>query len=380
MVATTWPTALAWRLRRHLLDPVAGASVPDVVGRLAAVPAQLEPAWAELAVRTRTAASQPGDVDRAVADGSLVRTFAFRGAVHLMTPDLAAVHLALRASSRMWERASWRTFYDLEPSDWPALLEAVQDALVDGPRSRAELASAVTARPRFAHLEAAFTDPSLTFLKPLAWQGALCLGPTGEGTLTFRSLRTVPGWTGLPDLDDAGPRAVATYLGAYGPATPDHLRYWLTEGLGVRRTLLPRWFGALGDEVATVDVDGEPRLALRTDLDDLLALDASVRERASHGTVRLLPRYDPWVLGPGTADPHVVPPALRSDVSRGAHLVVLDGVVAGTWTRRGDDLTVTWPDGAPPRAVDDALDAEVARLAALLDAPLRRVRTGDGRR
>lgn len=250
MATTTWPAALAWRLRRHLLDPVDGASVPHVVATLGAVAAQLEPTWAELAIRTRRSASDPGEVDRAVDDGTLVRTFAFRGAVHLMTPDLAAVHLALRASSRMWERASWRDFYGLEPDDWPALRDAVADALAGGPLTRDGLADAVTAHARFTHLRAAFTDPAVTFLKPLAWQGALCLGPVRDGTLTLRAPTTVPGWPGLPDLDDAGPRAVAAYLHAYGPASPDHLRSWLGEGLGVRRALLPRWVDALGARVA----------------------------------------------------------------------------------------------------------------------------------
>lgn len=91
--------------------------------------------------------------------------------------------------------------------------------------------------------------------------------------------------------------------------------------------------------------------------------------------MRLLPRYDPWVLGPGTADARVVPPVLRPEVSRGAHLVVVDGVVAGTWVRRGDEVRVTRAPGGTARPADDALDAEVARLAALLGAPLRRTTT-----
>ncbi|UCN16190.1 winged helix DNA-binding domain-containing protein [Cellulomonas iranensis] len=365
MATTTWPAALTWRLGRQLLDPPAGSSVPHVVGALGAVAAQLEPTWAKLGLRTRMRESRTGDVERAVDTGTVVRTFAFRGAVHLMTPDLAAVHLALRTSSRMWERASWREFYRLEPGDWPDLVEAVRDALAPGPLTRDALADAVTAHARFAHLRDALTDPSVTFLKPLAWQGALCLGPVRDGALTLRSLATVPDWPGLPDLDDAGPRAVAAYLHAYGPASADHLVYWLSQGLGVRRALLPRWVDALGERVAHVEVDGDPLLVLREDLDGVAAA-------TPRGTVRLVPRYDPWVLGPGTADEHVVPPALRPEVSRGAHVVLVDGAVAGTWARRGDDVTVTWAaDGR--RSDDTALDTEVERLGALVGADLRRV-------
>ena len=52
MVALTWAGALAWRLRRHLLDPVGTGSVADVVGRLGAVPAWPDAA-AELAIGAR---------------------------------------------------------------------------------------------------------------------------------------------------------------------------------------------------------------------------------------------------------------------------------------------------------------------------------------
>ena len=47
-------------------------------------------------------------------------------------------------------------------------------------------------------------------------------------------------------------------------------------------------------------------------------------------------------MGPGTADPHVVPPAHRQLVTRGANLVLAGGVVAGTWTRKAGTLTVAW--------------------------------------
>src|SRR5690606_13787773 len=86
--------------------------------------------------------------------------------------------------------------------------------------------------------------------------------------------------------------------------------------------------------------------------------------------VRLLPGYDQWVLGPGTADAHVVPPARRALVSRGANLVVAGGVVSGTWSLTDDRVVVAWfaEAGPPPQ---DAVAAEVARLGAILDRPLR---------
>ena len=57
-MALTWDQALAWRLCRHLLDPVGSGSVGDVVGRLGAVPAYPD-TTPELAVGLRRAGSRP---------------------------------------------------------------------------------------------------------------------------------------------------------------------------------------------------------------------------------------------------------------------------------------------------------------------------------
>ena len=360
-MSLTWAQALAWRLRRHLLGPPGTGTVDDVVGLLGAVVAK-DLGAAELGLRLRLEHSEPGDLAAALTDGRLVKTYAFRGATHLMTPDQAAVHLVLRTASRMWELPSWQEYYGLAPDDWPALRETVAEALAAGPLTRAELADAVAATPRFAQLHASIARGNDTLLKPLAWQGVLCFGPERGGRVTFASLEANPRWPGLPELEDAGPRAVRAYLRAYGPATPERVHYWLGEGLGAGRRRVQGWLAGL-DGVTTVDVEGESAAVLTEDLDDLHAA-------APTDAVRLLPGHDQWVLGPGTADPHVVPPARRPAVTGGANLVVAGGVVSGTWSIRADDVTVTWPvdAGAPPTP---ALEAEVARLAELLQRPLR---------
>jgi hypothetical protein len=360
-VALHWSDALAWRMRRQLLDPVGTESVPGVVRRLGAVPAQPDAA-AELAVRVRRERSRPGEVSRALAEGRVIKTFAFRGATHLMTPEDGGVYLALRAASRMWELPSWQSHYGLSPADWPAFREAVREALADRPLTRGELGEAVTARPRFRHLGFAFVEKSWTLLKPLAWQGDLSLGPSRDGQATFQLLAGNPRWAGIPELDEAGPRAVEAYFTAYGPATPDHLRYWLGEGLGAGRKRIRSWIADLGDRLAPVDIDGEPALVLREDLEELRSTRATT-------AVRLLPGYDQWVLGPGTADPHVVPPGRRALVTRQANLVIAGGVVSGTWSLTDGAVVVDWfaEAGPPPRK---RLAAEVARLATILGRPL----------
>ncbi len=361
MVAINWSQALAWRMRRQLLDPVGTESVEDVVRRLGAVQAQLDSA-AELSVRTRRERSRSGEMARALAEGRIIKTFAFRGATHLMTPEDGGAYLALRAASRMWELPSWQSYYSLTPSDWPLLREAVRESLSGGPLTLDELGAAIIAKPMLRHLDFAFPDHPWSLLKALAWQGDMSFGPARDGRATFQRLDLNPRWAGVPDLDEAGMRAVEAYFRAYGPATPARVQYWLGEGLGAGRKRIQAWIAGFGDRLVALDVDGESTYVLREDLEELAATPPTT-------TVRLLPGYDQWVLGPGTADAHVVPPGKRALVSRQANLVIVGGVVSGTWSLTHDEVAVAWFAEGPP--VGEATAREIARLATILDRPLR---------
>ncbi len=360
-MSITWSQALAWRLQQHLLEPVGGESVAAVVRRLGAVPA-MDEGLAELAVAVRRAGSRAGELAQALDDGRVVKAFAFRGATHYLSPDDGGAYLALRAAGRQWELPSWQEFYELAPTDWPAFRATVREALEDGPLTVAELGEAVTRTARYRHLRAAFDDGAGTLLKPLTWQGDMSFGAPRDGRHTFQRLDTNPHWAGIWDLEEAGPHAIRSFFHGYGPATHDHVQHWLGNGLSAGRKRLKGWLAALQPDLVAVDVEGETAHVLEEDLDDLMAARAT-------GAVRLLPGHDQWVLGPGTKDEHVVPGARRTPVTRKANLVVVGGVVGGTWRRRGEEVQVSWfeESGPVPR---EAVAEQVARLASILARPL----------
>jgi hypothetical protein len=61
---------------------------------------------------------------------------------------------------------------------------------------------------------------------------------------------------------------------------------------------------------------------------------------------------------------------LRPDAHRGANIVVAGGVVSGTWSLTGDQVVAAWfAEAGPPPG--EALAEEVARVATILDRPLR---------
>jgi hypothetical protein len=140
---------------------------------------------------------------------------------------------------------------------------------------------------------------------------------------------------------------------------------WLTRGASGKRVLRD-WFAAAGDQLTTVEVAGESAFARREDVDEMLAMVAST-------TVRLLPAFDQYVLGPGTGDGHAISPAHRPDVSRAAGwiapVLVVGGRVAGTFKTRESTLEVTIFKDAPPVA-SALLEAETARISNLIGKPL----------
>ncbi|HEX5090021.1 MAG TPA: winged helix DNA-binding domain-containing protein [Nocardioides sp.] len=359
-ISITWGVALGWRMERHLLDPVGSGSVSDVVGQLGAVLA-MDESLAELAVRTRRTTSRPGELSKALADGSLIKVFAFRGSMHYLTPEEGGVYLAVRAAGRQWELPSWVEYYQLGPADWPDFRAAVRDALQDGPLTIHELGDLVT-RPRaYRHLKPVFDDGAGTLVKPLTWQGDMSFGLPRDGQPTCQRLDHNPRWKGIPDLDDAGPRAITMYLRTYGPATFDHIHYWLGSGLSAGRKRLDRWLSELGDRLVAVDVEGTPAYALAEDVESLAAARPS-------NAVRFLPGHDQWVMGPGAKDIHVTPSTHREAVTRKANPVIAGGVVCGTWAAKGDELTVAWLEGTPPPR--KAIEKEARRLAAILGTDL----------
>jgi hypothetical protein len=296
-----------------------------------------------------------------LAEGKVIKAFAFRGSMHYLSPEDGGIYLALRSAGRQWELPSWVEYYRLTPAEWPDFRAAVRDALSDGPLTAVELGEALAERREYRHLKPVFDEGAGTLIKPLTWLGDMSLGPPRDGRLTFQRLDSNPRWRGILDLDDAGPRAIVAYLRTYGPATLDHLHYWLGNGLSAVRKRLNDWFAGLADRLVAVDVDGTLAYVMGEDLD---ALEGARPSPA----VRFLPGHDQWVIGPGTKDIHITPSSRREPMTRKANPVIVGGVVCGTWAREGDELAVTWLDEQP--RPDKLLEQEAARLSGPLGRDL----------
>ncbi len=371
---TTWRRVLARRLRRHFLTGPPAGTPHEVADRLLGVQAQV-PSCAEQAVAVRGPA--PAAVRTGLADGTLLRTWAARGTLHLLTVDAAPAQLALLAAARTWEKGAWQRQF-ASAAEIARLAELVTTILPGRSLTRDELVAELD-RHVTPELAGRLGSGWGTLLKPLAWQGLIVNGePRGSRpTFTDPATRTGRPFV-LPDPDEAARVLVPAYLDVFGPASPTAFDAWLLRG-GTRRPTLRRWFADLVEDgvIAPVTVhddgptapDPEPRYARVADLDELTTGrdDTDDADDPADEQVRLLPAFDQWVLGPGTGEAAVLAPRHRARVSRTAGwiapVVVHRGRIVGTWD--DEDTEPEWFDGER-RPSAAALAAERERRRGLV--------------
>lgn len=354
---------LGFRIERHRLDRRApSGSLVATARDLCGVHAQLA-ASAELALWARIEGLEREDVRRAVEDErSLVKTWAMRGTLHLLASADLPLYVAVLGPRWDDPGGAWLRGFGVTREQYESILENVPRALGARPRTREQLADKL-AELAGPELRDRILSGWGSLLKPSARRGDLCFGPNRGRNVTFvRPDRWLRGLSKV-DAEEARREVVRRFLAAYGPATADDLGRWL----GVRGAEPKRLLRALEDELVEVEAAGQPAHLLAADLD---ALEAAARPTS----VRLLPAFDPYVVG-------FRPRALFVDSRHEARIfrpqawfspvVVVDGRAAGIWERehRGGRLEVrVEPFSRLTVARRQAIADEVERLGEFLHA------------
>jgi hypothetical protein len=276
-VDVTWEAAAAWRARRHRLGARAPrAEALDVASAVCGLHAQVLSCaelslWARVAdLRRRTSRAGCGRTRRSSSSG--------RCAGRCTSCPRRAGALARRAR-------------DVRPLAQAELVQGVRDHArghggADRRRGGALAGRCLTREQLAAELgEERLGESWGAYLKPVAFRGLLCFGPDAGRHVTFTRPdtwleRPVEPWDGEAALDEVARR----FLHAYAPATPDDFRRWWAISEPRARRRLQRL------DLAEVSVAGEPALVLAEDADALAAAEPD-------DTVRLLPGFDPWVIG-----------------------------------------------------------------------------------
>jgi hypothetical protein len=361
MVKLTWSKVAAWRAHRHYLDRRAPAgNMLAVAGRLCGLHAQVMSA-AELAAWARVDGLERGAVPRAVwEERTLIKTWAMRGTLHLLpTADLPLWHGALATSRRYRSEPGWKRWLGITLDELDGLTEAIGKVLKDRVLTREELLREV------GRLSGSKTRLALngwgTVLKPAAFAGHLCFAPSVGTRVRFTRPDT---WLKQPSraLDPAAATAGLTrrFLSAYAPATVhDFARWWG----GASMKTVRGWLKSLSEEVAAVELEGEEAWMLADDIRE-------VRDLPATRSVRLLPAFDPYVVGASRHAHHLLPGEFRSRIYRPqgwlSPVLLVNGRMEGTWAHRinGSRLQVTIGLLATqPSWVRRAACEEAARLA-----------------
>lgn len=329
-VEASWPQVAAWRVRRQHLEKRARAgSMLALASRLCGLHAQVM-SCAELTLWARMEGLQLGALQRALwEDRTLVKTWAMRGTLHLLpASEFMLWQAALSANPRYLRPLAWKKHFGLTLDELDRLTEEIGIALDGSVMTREELARAVARNTGSAAFGRKLGFGSWgTILKPAAFTGRLCFGPSDGQRVRFtRPSSWLMGASVEPVDSEAAQSAVARrYLAVYGPATyRDLARWWGGGGIANAK----HWIVTLGDEVTQLEVEGKIAWMLRKDAREAVALRP---ERS----VRLLPAFDQYVVAASPHAEHLLPGDLRSRVYRPqgwlSPVLLVNGVMYGIW-------------------------------------------------
>lgn len=318
---------------------------------------------AELAAAVRLDGLTPGTVATALwSERSLVKTWAMRGTLHLLMAEDYPLYVAALSNRRFDLDAPWLKYHGLAASDVPALVDAVSDALDGRQLTRQELASEVARRLGDGKWEELLASGWGAVLKPVAFQGRLCFGPSEANRVTFvRPDQWIGPFQRLDPVESLV-EVAGRFLTAYGPARVEELaRWWGVQPKAVR-PVLKADHGFLQVEVE----GGKPAwtVAEAPAVDD----DTPV--------VRLLPLFDPYTVAVRRNGERPVTGGEKDLVYRKAGwispVLLVDGEIAGVWEHKeekGRLRVEISPFATLPLALSELATIEVERLAAYLGVP-----------
>ncbi len=280
----TWKQARQLRAKRQLLcDASQGASAVGIVRHLFALQSQEWPS-AQLAIHARSHHLTQADVIHArETERSFVLTWSLRGTLHLVAAEDVRLQLELCGPPAIRGTRGRYKQLGLTEDLRERALEEIEDILGrDGALNRAQLARALEARgipvagQAIHHL-----------VRFAALRGLTCLGAEVDGNLTYALLDDwLPAGAGMLPVEEPLREFAWRFLAAYGPATQADFKRW--SGLGVAQ-VKAAWEAISPVCVPLMLPEGEA-LLLERHLDRLEAAPAEP-------TVRLLPRYDNYLLG-----------------------------------------------------------------------------------
>jgi hypothetical protein len=305
---------------QRLQRPGRGASAPDVVRWLGAVQAQ-DYGAAKWAVAQRAGDLTGADLDRALADGSILRTHVLRPTWHFVVPADIRWMLRLTAPRVKALTAFGNRESGLDEATLARGNRAIAAALHGGHQlTRVELGNALR--------RAGIDFPDMLGLGRLIMRaeldGVVCSGALRGTQHTYALLDERVPLADEMDRDAALAELAGRYFASHGPATIRDFAWW--SGLSV------------ADATAALKL-AQPSLE-QSVIDGCrywFAPPGQRMQRTTAAQAHLLPNFDEYTVGYADRNPIRDVDHLPHFDSRGDtilnNVVLVDGRVAGTWKR-----------------------------------------------
>ena len=346
------------RLHTQQIAASSFATPSEVVTWLGALQGQdyLGSKWA---IGLRLPGGTDAAVEAAIADKSILRTWALRGTLHFVAATDLRWLVALMAPVVLASKA--RRFRELALDEATLarsnalLAQAVQDG---EPHSRTELFAMLD-----AHGLATGGQRGIYMLLSASLDGLIYQGVAHRNVPTFRALDgTIPQGK-LLTHDEAVVELAQRYFTSHGPATQQDFAWW--SGLPAADTRLA--LAELKPHLSQAQVDGKTYWMANQP-----ALPTSAE------VVHLLPGFDEYLLGYRHRDAVLDPQYANRIVPGGNGIfyptIVSKGRVVGTWKRlfKKGALVITQTPFTPLTAGEqDAFVVAAQRYGEFLDMPVR---------
>ncbi len=366
MKSLTWNQVNAWRLSQHCLSArLERHNFVDAVTRTGGIQSQVLSA-AELAIGARVHDLSRADIQKALwQDHTLIKTWAMRGTLHLLPTSELPLYVAAREhyDNRKW--SEYFAYFGIPAEQYDAFVAAVPQVLGTEPMTREQFASAVSEFVGIPKLQEIILNANWgSPLKPSAFRGDLCFGPSQGQNVTFVNPKKWMGdWQAI-EPETAMKVITRRYLEAYGPATFQDFSWWWWGGGGV--TSAKKAFKSLGDEIEEVEVEGHKAWALRDTLE-------AMQHPEPPDTLHMLPLFDAYTLGLGRNNEVLLPKNHKGKVFRPqgwiSAVVLVNGYVKGVWehkTQRTQTTVKIKLFAAHTKSIQRGIEAEAERFGAFL--------------
>lgn len=342
------------RLHHHQITQTACRTPSEALAWLGAIQGQDYPG-AKWSLGLRVPGCTEAQVEQAIADGQIVRTWLMRGTLHLVTAVDLRWMLPLLAPRLIAGNVT--RYRQLELDD--AIFRRTNDLLLaavtrEGPKTRPEL---------FAMLEthgiATASQRGVYMLQRASLEGLLCQGVVRAGQPVFMAFDSVVPPAPPLHRADALAELARRYFRSRGPASVDDFVHWSGLTKGDARAGI----GALDDGFVSEVIAG------------ITYWRPNQVVGGSADRCDLLPGFDEYLLGyrdrSAVLDPQYAPRTCPGGNGVFYPTLLVGGRVVATWKRvirRGAALLTL--DPFEPLEVDaNRLEAATARYGAYLELP-----------